>query len=165
MHTSCITSELRRITSALTRRHETKEFHWQLSKSYLQLLRLIQLTVPWVTTYFCDSEHWEYRITMKHSSATSKFLLSRSGDLVKAGTTLPFLSSEVFVFCSPTKNIWELSLQQILNLNTITKQPFTRWTLYTWWRITELDYTHGILEGEKNHKYTQLYKKNLWRHS
>lgn len=68
-------------------------------------------------------------------------------------------SPELFVFCSPIKNIWELNWQQILDLKTITKQPFTRWTEYTWWRITELHYTRGIFGEKKNHTCTLPYTK------
>ena len=96
---------------------------------------------------------------MKHNLATSTFLLSRSGGSKKAGITQSFSSPKVFVFCSPIQNTRELGLQQVLELNTIVKQPFTR-TAYTLWRITSLHYTHGIFE--KNHKIT-LYK-NLWTH-
>lgn len=149
MHTISITSELRRTTSALTMRQKDP-----IGNS-LNLLKLIQKSVPLVTS-ISHSEHCQHGSTMKHNLATStRLLLSRSGGSVKAGITQPFWSPEVFVFCSPIQNTWELSLQQALELNTIIKQSFTRRIAYTLWRITQLHYIHGIFEKKKK-KITKL---------
>lgn len=73
MHTSCITSELRRATSALTRSHRRQKHPVGNSECHPQLLKLIQITAALLTTWICDSEHWDHAVVMKHCSATPNF--------------------------------------------------------------------------------------------